>query len=229
MIKTRTNKPSKFNIVEIKRIFKYNKFEKNFMPITSKRYIPTNKLGGHMRIKFKRLENISTKPNASGKSYPMIRVIGEALEGQLSGQEWSTKFFPSSKDMHTVAKQAKVNDILDITMKKNGLYLNPVTIEILDPSIVQVDNKVQVSEKIFVSKATERKDNLSIATSIMGPKKVKDDPVDYLNDAASIADLVEDYANETGAFQFSKDIVDNDIPKVVETVPNTEDVEEVPI
>ena len=37
--------------------------------------------GGHMRIKFLRRETITTAPNASGKTYPMVRIIGEALEG----------------------------------------------------------------------------------------------------------------------------------------------------
>jgi len=168
--------------------------------------------GGHMRIKFDRMETITTNPNPQGKTFQMTRVIGEALEGKLLGQEWSTKFFQSAQDMHAIVKAAQKGEILDITMKKNGNYLNPVAIEVIDGDTIPVPT-AQIGGTCG-NKVQERKDNLGIATSIMGPMKAKDKAVDYLMDAASIADLVEDYAQETGAFQFDKETAEKGIPDV---------------
>ena len=187
-----------------------------------------------MRIKFKRLENFSTKPNASGKTFPMVRVVGEALQGSMIGQEWSTKFFPSNKDMYSVVKSAAVDDIIEITMKKSGTFLNPVSMEIVAGDVAAVDSKVAATMAPVTTappddKSVLRRKNLAVAVNIMGPKKAKDDPIDYLSDATSIADLVGDYAKEEGAFKFDKKTAGNGIPDVDDT-PNSEpDVQDIPI
>lgn len=181
--------------------------------------------GGHMRIKFDRLETLQTNPNPSGKTYSMTRVVGEALEGKLVGQEWSTKFFPSNKDLQSVAKQAVKGDILDITMKKQGNYLNPVTMEICDPDSLPVATSSGMAVGVIpINKASDRRDNLAVAISIMGPKKTKDEPVDYIMDAAGVADLVGDYATESGPFQFDPETSKNGIPDVDDAV-EVKDVE----
>ena len=191
-----------------------------------------------MRIKFLRLENIMTNPNASGKTYPMIRLVGEALEGKLLGQEWSTKIFPSMKDMASVIKSAKVGDIIDITMKVNGKFMNPERMEIVDPgtlsSTAPLPDALTMSSAQFNNKAKERKENLAIAVNVMGAKKAKDDAVEYLIDVSGVADLIDDYAKETGAFQFNKDVAKNGIPEAdsVDTpceAPDEEEVKEVEI
>jgi len=173
-----------------------------------------------MRITFKRLEKIFTKPNAAGKSYPMIRIVGDALEGTLVGQEWSTKFFPSSKDMASAASAAKPGDILDITMTQKGNFLNPTHIEIGNvatnvgaPQATLTPPVVAPIVSETSSEASIRRENIDIAIAIMGQKTAKRDAVDYLMDAAGIADLIDDYTNKKGAFQFSDEIVKNDIPE----------------
>ena len=198
--------------------------DKNFITISRSHYGEHNfynqqLIGGqHMRIKFKRLENFSTKPNASGKTFPMVRIVGEALQGSMIGQEWSTKFFPSSKDMHSVVKSAAVDDIIEITMKKNGTFLNPVSMEIVAGDVAAVDSKVAATMvptaavAVPDDKPVLRRKNLAVAVSIMGPKKAKDNPIDYLVDAAGVADLVGDYAKEEGAFKFDKETAGNGIP-----------------
>jgi len=190
--------------------------------------------GQHMRIKFKRVENFQTKPNASGKTYPMVRVVGEALQGSMIGQEWSTKFFPSSKDMHSVVKSANVDDIIEITMKKNGTFLNPVSMEIIAGDVVAVDNKVATQINQPTDMSPLRRKNLAVAVSVLGPKKAKDDTIEYLMDAAGIADLVSDYAKEKGAFKFDKETTGTGIPDA-DDAPTPEappkpgpDVEEIP-
>ena len=192
-----------------------------------------NLRGGHMRIKFLRTENLVTNPNAAGKTYPMLRIVGEALEGKLLGQEWSTKFFPSMKDMASVAKSAKVGDVIDVVMKVNGKYMNPESMSIVDPALAKVYEPTVASTLISaapVNKEKERKDNLAIAVNIMGAKKPKDDAVEYLVDASGVADLIEDYAKETGPFQFDKDTAKNGIPEVDSDdmeAPDEEEVKEV--
>ena len=188
--------------------------------------------GQHMRIKFKRMENFQTKPNASGKSYPMVRVIGEALQGSMIGQEWSTKFFPSNKDMHSVAKSANVDEIIEITMKKNGTFLNPVSMEIVSDDVAAVDSQVSAAVQPaavqpVVSKSVLRRNNLQVAVAIIGPKKAKDSAIDYLQDAGGSADLVDDYSKEEGAFKFNKETAGNGIPDA-DDVPDADDAPDVP-
>ena len=144
----------------------------------------------------------------------------------MVGQEWDTKFFPSMKEMDSVSKRAKVGDIIDITMKVNGKYLNPVKMEIADPSSVPASTGTASPTD---SKEKTRRRNLGIAVNIMGPKKKSDDAVEYIMDASGVADLIDDYAKETGVFQFNKDQAKDGIPEAddVDSEPESEEVKEV--
>lgn len=192
-----------------------------------------NNLGGeHMRIKFIKHETIKTKPNAAGKVYPMTRVVGTAMEGAMQGQEWSTKFFPSMKDMNSVVKTANAGDIMDITMKQNGNFLNPVKIDIVDTN--SGDNVSDPGTRSAgpmvnspLNEAQERRDNLAVAVSIMGPKKPKTNPVDYITDVAGVADLIDDYAKKNGAFQFDPETAKEGIPEMEDDDKPFEEEEEV--
>ena len=188
-----------------------------------------NLQGGHMRIKYLRTEDIMTNPNAAGKTYPMKRIVGEALEGKLLGQEWSTKIFPSMKDMYDVVKVAKIGDTMDITMRVNGKYMNPEKMEIVDPTTLSPTAGTPAAPQMMPmgvgNKEKERKDSLAIAVSIMGPKKPITDAVDYLIDASGVADLIDDYAKETGPFQFDKEAAKEGIPEANDP-PDEEEVKE---
>ena len=177
-----------------------------------------------MKIKFKRMEKMTTKPNMSGKTFPMVRVVGEALEGKLIGQEWSTKFFPSAKDMLTVVKNANVGDIIDVTMTQNGKFFNPTKMSIVD-SPPEVSPEQQSSTIISSKKSKQdlRRERIKMAFSVLGQKKPKEDPFKYISNAAGIADIIEDYVNEKGAFQFDRKTSKNGIPEVEKNVG--EDVE----
>ena len=107
--------------------------------------------------------------------------------------------------------------------------------EIVSDDVAAVDNQVYAAVKTaaavqpVVSKSVLRRKNLQVAVTIMGPKKIKDNPIDYLQDAAGIADLVDNYSKEEGVFKFDKEITDNAIPDVndapdEDVVPDVQDV-----
>jgi hypothetical protein len=164
---------------------------------TSSEPATTLTTGGRMKIKFSRSENTKTNPNASGKTYPITRVFGEALEGKSIGQEWSTQFFTSNKEMSGQVAELSPGDIVNVTMRKNGKFWNPESFEkdTTAPASGSGVPDVRVA-------TNPRLNNINTAVKILGPKSEEREAFDYLSEAAGIADLIQDYVDESGAFQF---------------------------
>jgi hypothetical protein len=155
-----------------------------------------------MRIKFKSYESTKTNPNKDGKTYNIVRVKGEALSGKLEGQDWTTQVFASAKEMVGQIKGLSAGDIVDVKMVKNGNFWNPTAFtkvegESAAPSVV---SNVQQSAPAVNS----RLENLKVAVGILGPKAKKDVAADYIMAAGEIADLVQNYVDKEGVFQFDK-------------------------
>jgi hypothetical protein len=156
-------------------------------------------LGGlRMKIRFDRMESGKTNPNASGKTYPVYRIFGEALEGQMIGQEKSYQIFVTAKEMVAQVKALNKGDIVNVRLKKNGKWWNPTAFEKVEEDPVQTgstNGQVQVDDRL---------ENLKVAVKVLGPKTPKKNAAEYMLDAASVADMVQDYRDKKGPFQFDE-------------------------
>jgi len=190
--------------------------------------------GGRMKIKFDRYENAKTKPNAAGKTYSMYRVFGTALEGKMSGQEWSTQFFASARDLASQVKELKKGDTVNVRLEQNGQFWNPmgfqkVADEGTSASPSQSVNANSAPTQIASSAPDQtRLTNFKLALEMIGPKPKAQDVAEYLSNVATYADLVQDYVDKKGMFQFdkatSKGVPDFEIdPNDVETVESDND------
>ena len=183
---------------------------------------------GLMRIKFDRIENFTTKPNAKGKVFKMIAVFGEALEGKLQGQEWNTKFFSNNKDLYSQVKQANKGDIVTVKMEKFGSYFNPTEFTVESASEAETNNRVEevvsraagtvmqkpVFEDETVKNYKNRKLNIVTALNSVGTKMPKTPVSKYMEQAGQVADSIEDYCNQTGMFSSDYVGTTDDIPVV---------------
>jgi hypothetical protein len=174
-----------------------------------------------MRIKFKEAVSTKTNPNAAGKTYSILRIKGTALGGKLAGQEWSTQIFQSAREMVEQVKALKDGDIVDVKMIKNGNYWNPQSFDKVKDEDADFTVKPSHSGSGGSVPANPRLDNLKVAVNVMGPKKAKQTAADYLMEAKEVADLVQDYVDEKGVFQFQKDGV-KDVPDV----PDVDDADD---
>lgn len=181
----------------------------------SSRILSTNLSGGRMKIKFDRIEKTKTNPNASGKTFPIIRVHGTALEGKNADQPWTTQFFMNNKEMAAQVEALQANDIVDVQMKKSGNYWNAVA---FTKSAVPEHRAVAATPQMTqVKPENKRLGNLKIAIDILGTKEPAEEPFEYLMTAAGLADMIQDYVDEKGNFQFGNDLnagipeVDDDI------------------
>ena len=172
------------------------------------RFSSTNphNVGGMMKIKFDRFEAGQTKPNASGKTFNVIRVFGTALEGKTKDLEWSTQFFANSKELADTVKGFVKGDFLNVRMKQNGQYWNVTGFD-------KIDEPTPEKSSTTAPPANPRLNNLKVAIEVLGPKAPKREPAEYMIEAASVADLVDNYVNKTGAFQFNNS-VETEVPDV---------------
>lgn len=175
--------------------------------------------GGYMKIKWDSYEQTKTAPNASGKTFPIYRIKGIALEGKLKGEEYTTQIFANAKDMVSQVKSFAKGDTVNITVKKNGNYWNPVKFEKVDDYTPNVDKAIASSGNVSVS--NPRFENLKLATKILGDKPPKVDATEHLMKCAGLADLIQDYVDKKGMFQFDKEAMGG-IPEVGDEEPDTE-------
>lgn len=173
-----------------------------------------------MRIEFDKFEDTTTNPNKSGKTFPIIRVHGKALSGKLEGNEWTTQFFQSAKEMVSQVKSLNKGDIVDVKMVSNGNFWNPTSF-----TKVNQDGNTGTKAEQLTSVAKElaentgkvaKRDALNIAVHIVGPKKASVSALDYLTKIKDTVKLVEDFVDESGPFQFKNGGIDTDIPEVNE-------------
>jgi hypothetical protein len=167
--------------------------------------------GGYMKITWDSYEQAKTNPNASGKTFPIYRIKGIALEGKLKGEEYTTQIFANAKDMVSQVKSFAKGDTVNITVKKNGNYWNPVKFEKVDDYTPNVDKAIAGVTNVNVT--NPRFENLKLAIEIMGPKAPKSDATEHLMQCAGLADLIQDYVDKQGAFQFNHATADG-IPEV---------------
>jgi len=156
--------------------------------------------GKFMKIQFDRYEVGKTNPNAQGKSYPIIRVIGTALEGNMRGQEWQTKFFANAKDMVSQVKALKKGDIVKVTMTKNGNYWNPSEFAVIDEPVAIPHADTPTQSVKYNSKL----DYINMAIKALGPIG-KANPEAYIMKAAEIANLINEYVTDSGIFKAEKE------------------------
>lgn len=180
------------------------------------------KAGGEkrMKIKFDRYENDKLHSKKTGKDYSIYRIHGTALSGKLKGQDWNTQIFVTAKDMVSQVKGFNKGDIVDVTMKEKNGYWNPTGFAKDDnyTESVTVGSSGSASPMPVVS---SRLENLKVAISILGMKPTKKNAADYLIEAGGVADMVQDYIDEKGAFQFSD--AGEGIPEAEEVAPETPD------
>ena len=173
-----------------------------------------------MRIEFKEVVSAKTNPNAQGKVYSIYRVKGKALSGKLAGEDWQTQFFASAKDMAAQVKALNSGDVVDVEMKQNGNYWNPQSFtKVEGESAVPTTPTAQAPAAPAVS---ARRENLKVAVGIVGPKAKKQVAAEYIMETAEVADLVQDYVDETGVFQFDKNASEG-IPEAEDKAKDPDD------
>jgi hypothetical protein len=218
-------KPDSFKVSKIgAKLLLYNiecKYAKN-----KTKSINTNLNGGRMKIKFTKAEETRTNPNAQGKTFPIVRVHGTALEGNTSGQAWSTQFFANNKSLKAQVDKLNAGDTVTVKMEKNGKFWNPGSFT-KDETPIVASTSGTVSSGPIVSKEDQqkldRRSNIKMAVDILGPKPTKKDDFEYVQQAGTIADLIQDYVDNKGAFQFGNDTSD-DIPDEEVDVPDIQEV-----
>ena len=168
-----------------------------------------------MQIKFDRVESVTTKPNASGKTYSQLMVVGEAMSGKLEGQEWSCKFFKNNKDMAGKAQALLKGQIVDVKQEQNGKFWNPVDLTVVDsasgggspgvaPSVASGACVCENERFTYLKEAAKMKgDGLFDGGEVW-------ETMEIMGEAA---DRIKDYVDKTGPFQFPKDTSDG-IPEV---------------
>jgi hypothetical protein len=181
----------------------------------------TKKGDTFMRIEFKEVVSAKTNPNKSGKTYSIYRVKGKALTGKLAGEDWQTQFFASAKDMAAQTKALNPGDIVDVEMKKNGNFWNPQSFTKVEGENSVPTTKADTTQAVSTV-SNPRLENLKVAVGIMGPKAKKDVAAEYIMQAAEVADLVQDYVDEKGVFQFAEGTSDG-IPAAKEVEQDPDD------
>jgi hypothetical protein len=196
---------------------------KGNLPITGYLNDKKQKYGRkNMKIEFDRFEKTTTNPNASGKTFPIYRVFGTALSGKSEGQEYSTTFFASARDMVQQVGALQKGDVVNITMAKNGNYWNPQKFEKVEDNVnTNATVPVQSSGACSceMSKSDKRFKNLKLAAEMLGPKPTKLNETEHMLTVASVADMIQDYMDKRGPFQF------DDTKK--EGVPEEDDAQEI--
>lgn len=191
--------------------------EEVFFPQTFSEPISNLFKGGSMKIKFTRSEETQTKPNASGKTFNITKVFGTALDGKNPGQEWSTQFFTHNKELAGQVAACNAGDTVEVKMTKNGAYWNPSAFTVEAPATnapVQAANSTTVMAGNCGGHASNpRFDNLKVAIDILGEKPADKEAFEYLSEAAGLADMIQDYIEKTGAFQFDANTSDG-IPEI---------------
>ena len=167
--------------------------------------------GGTMKIIFDSIEVVENKAKATGKPFKMTHVKGKALGGKLDGQDYTSKFFTNNKELTAQAEALKKGEIVDIKMEKNGQYFNPVSYT--SEGMAPVTGAAGGAGGVTMVE-NPRLTNLKIAIDIMGSINTGQEPFDYIQEAAGVADLIQHYVDETGAFQFAN--TTDDIPGVEE-------------
>lgn len=166
--------------------------------------------GGTMKIRFDRYEETMTNPNAKGKTFAIVRVHGEALDGKKAGQPWSTQVFANNKEVAGQIKGLTPGSTVNVTMTKNGNFWNATKFE-MDAEVVgaaATPNTAPamlgggVPTPVVAPVENQRFKNLEMAVAILGDKPAKKDGFEYLTDAAGLAEMVQDYLDKKGAFQF---------------------------
>lgn len=193
-----------------------------------------------MRIVFKESFTSKTNPNASGKTYSIVRVKGTAMEGKMKDQEWTTQFFANNKDLYDQVKTFSNGDIVDVSMTKNGNFWNPtgftkvtgdaaptVNIPQSNPQ-VNKDSKAPTPEDTAkVLEDYQRTIQIKFAINAMGPIGKKN-VVKYMKQAGEIADLIGNYMDKSGMFQFDKETSENGIPDIDDANDSDDNVDEMP-
>jgi len=166
-----------------------------------------------MRIEFDSYESTKTNPNAQGKSYNIYRVKGKALSGKLAGQEWQTQFFASAKEMASQVKALSKGDVIDVKMTQNGNYWNPQAFVKVEGEAAPLTAVVGATQKpvVVVDPKTE---NLKLAVQILGPLKQGQAALDYILEAEKLVNLIKDFSDNSGPFQFDKESMNSGIPEV---------------
>lgn len=161
-----------------------------------------------MKITFDRSEHGKTNPNANGKTFPVIRVFGTALDGKNPGQEWSTQFFASNRALADQVKNLSKGDTVNVKMVKNGSgYWNPDSFEKDTTSTAGTSPSESTSSGCTGTGCNGTPDQVKLecfktAVKAMGPKPAKTDVVEWIMQAAAGADLIKDYLDGKGPFQF---------------------------
>jgi hypothetical protein len=171
-----------------------------------------------MRIEFKEYESTKTNPNPAGKTFSMYRIKGKALTGKLAGQEWTTQIFASAKDMVSQVKALNEGDIVDVEMKSNGKFWNPQSftkVEGANADISVPSPKTHTGGGTNgTAPANPRQENMKVALKAIGPMKKGESDADYMIRAGKAADMVQDYVDKKGVFQFDETVMDSGIPEV---------------
>lgn len=170
--------------------------------------------GGRMKIKFDRVESGKTNPNPAGRTYSITRVFGTALEGKSEGQEWSTQFFSSNKEMAEQANNLTKGETVNVQMKKNGNFWNPIGIE----KDISPETPQKLSTSICGSGPTNKRfEYFKEAVKLVGNNwdDDNDTTADIIIKVGAAADMIDDYVEKKGAFQFEKSTSEG-IPKVEE-------------
>ena len=167
-----------------------------------------------MKISFDRYEETQTNPNAKGKTFPIIRVYGTALEGKLQGKEWKTQFFMNASDLVSQVKSLSKGDTVNVKMTANGNYWNPTefTKETSAGSIAEATHAATI-----MPVTNPKLDMLQTAIKIMGKKGAKESELEYLIRAKEVVGLVESFVKDDGPFQFDDAGIEADIPDVDDT------------
>ena len=172
---------------------------------------------GHMRmrIEFKEYESTKTNPNPAGKTYPIYRVTGKALSGKMEGQDWNTQIFANAKDIVAQIKGLNKGDIVDVEMKQNGKFWNAqsfIKVEGEQADLTVVDRKPTVGGSSRPPENNKARNIRGSMKSIGAMKKGESD-ADYMLRAGQMADMVQDYVDGKGIFQFDKEAMSNGIPE----------------
>jgi hypothetical protein len=156
------------------------------------------RMGGNtLKIKFKNFD-VKEQTSKAGKPFKMVHVNGTAIGGKLDGQDYTCKFFGSNKELRGQVEALQPGDLVDIEMKKNGNFWNPVGFKSEGPAPSSNAALMGVPSGV-----NQRFENLKVAVEILGAVPSDQEPFEYLQDAAGVADMIQDYIDEKGAFQFA--------------------------
>ena len=167
------------------------------------------------RIKFEKYEKIKVK------NYNMYEISGNRVNDD---SYFKTRIFPSAKDMAIVVTEASPGDVIAITMKANGEYMNPVKmVNETKLGLVPTDTKKQENIQT-VAPVNNKNEDAKIACKFyidalstgMEESKIGD----AFHNALNLADMVDDWRKQEGSFKFNADA---DIPSGEDYKDNGED------